>query len=71
MAKKYKVNVIKVLLKNGKTAKSGDIISGDKLSNEEESVKSGYVVEHKPKGSKTSDSKNNNSSKSSGSDSEK
>lgn len=47
MAKKYKVKVIKILLKNNKTAVSGDIVSGDKLINELEAVKGGYVVEEK------------------------
>lgn len=61
MAKKYEVKVIKILLKNGKTAKSGDIISGDKLVSETDAVKGGYVVESKSKDLKDSKAKDGES----------
>lgn len=41
---KYKVNQISILLKNNKTAKSGQIIDGSQLPNEKEAVKGKHVV---------------------------
>ena len=45
MAKKYKVIVIKVLLKNNELASSGDVVDGDKFIDLEQSLKGGYVEE--------------------------
>lgn len=41
--KEYKVKVIKVLLKNNKTAKAGDIVKESKLINPHDALKGGYV----------------------------
>lgn len=41
--KEYKVKVIKVLLKNNKTAKCGDLVKESQLINPHDAVKGGYV----------------------------
>ena len=41
--KEYKVKVIKVLLKNNKTAKAGDVVKESRLINPHDALKGGYV----------------------------
>lgn len=59
--KEYKVKVIKVLLKNNKTAKAGDIVKESKLINPHDALKGGYVelVESKSKSDDKSKDKPN------------